>query len=107
MHENLENNTMCPKFEKAFTLLGKRWTGLIIKTLLNGTQRFSEMDESIPNMSPRMLAERLKELEAEEIIKRTVYPVVPVRIEYELTEKGKDLQKVMDELQNWAEKWCN
>ena len=106
MDESIGKNHMCPKFEKAFELLGKRWTGLIIRTLLNGVQRFSDIDESIPNMSPRMLAERLKELESEEIVKRTVYPVVPVRIEYELTEKGKDLNKVMAEIQCWAEKWC-
>lgn len=96
---------MCPKFENAFELLGKRWTGLIIRTLLNGQKRFSDIAEAIPNMSARMLTERFKELEEEGIIIRKVYPETPVRIEYELTEKGLDLQAVMDEIQNWAEKW--
>lgn len=96
---------MCPKFENAFELLGKRWTGLIIRTLLNGQKRFSDIAEAIPNMSARMLTERFKELEEEGIILRKVYPETPVRIEYELTEKGLDLQAVMDEIQNWAEKW--
>lgn len=96
---------MCPKFESAFEILGKRWTGLIIRTLLSGQKRFSDIAESIPNMSARMLTERFKELENEGIVVRKVYPETPVRIEYELTEKGKELEPVMDEIQKWAEKW--
>lgn len=96
---------MCPRFENAFELLGKRWTGLIIRTLLNGQNRFSDIEDAIPNMSARMLTERFKELEKEGIILRKVYPETPVRIEYELTEKGRALQSVMDEIQKWAEKW--
>ncbi len=96
---------MCPKFEAAFELLGKRWTGLIIQTLLSGNKRFSEIEDSIPNLSARMLTERFKELEGNGIIIRHVYPETPVRIEYELTQKGKELQKAMEEIQKWAEKW--
>ncbi|WP_459478421.1 winged helix-turn-helix transcriptional regulator [Clostridium saccharoperbutylacetonicum] len=101
----MEKYHMCPRFENAFELLGKRWTGLIIRTLLNGQNRFSDIADAIPNMSARMLTERFKELEKEGIIVRRVYPETPVRIEYELTEKGKELQLVMDEVQKWAEKW--
>ncbi|MBU5426028.1 helix-turn-helix transcriptional regulator [Tissierella pigra] len=101
----MEKYHLCPKFEDAFELLGKRWTGLIIRTLLNGQKRFTDISASIPNMSARMLTERFKELEQEGIVVRKVYPETPVRIEYELTEKGKALQTVMDEIQNWAEKW--
>ncbi len=101
----MEKYHLCPKFEDAFELLGKRWTGLIIRTLLSGQKRFSEISSAIPNMSARMLTERFKELESQGIVVRTVYPETPVRIEYELTEKGKDLSKSMDEIQNWAEKW--
>jgi len=101
----MEKYHMCPRFENAFELLGKRWTGLIIRTLLSGRNRFSDIEESIPNMSARMLTERFKELEKEGIILRKVYPETPVRIEYELTEKGRDLQSAMDEIQKWAEKW--
>ncbi len=96
---------MCPKFENAFELLGKRWTGLIIRTLLSGQKRFSDIADAIPNMSSRMLTERFRELEREGIVIRKVYPEVPVRIEYELTEKGQELEIVMDEIQKWAEKW--
>lgn len=101
----MEKYHMCPKFENAFELLGKRWTGLIIRTLLNGHKRFSDIAEAIPNMSARMLTERFKELEKEGIVIRTVYPETPVRIEYELTEKGAELQAAMNEIQKWAEKW--
>ena len=101
----MEKYHMCPKFENAFELLGKRWTGLIIRTLLSGQKRFSDIADVIPNMSARMLTERLKELESEGIVIRKVYPEIPVRIEYELTEKGQELKIVMDEIQKWAEKW--
>ena len=101
---DIEKYHMCPKFESAFELLGKRWTGLIIRTILNGQHRFSDIEEAIPNMSSRMLTERLKELDKEGIIVRKVYPETPVRIEYELTEKGLELENVMDEIQKWAEK---
>ncbi|ERK30691.1 winged helix-turn-helix transcriptional regulator [Clostridium intestinale] len=101
----MEKYHMCPKFENAFELLGKRWTGLIIRTLMSGQKRFSDIAEAIPNMSARMLTERFKELEKEGIITRKVYPEIPVRIEYELSEKGKELEAAMDEIQRWAEKW--
>ena len=96
---------LCPRFEAAFELLGKRWTGLIIRTLLSGPKRFSDIQEVIPALSARMLTERFKELEEQGILTRSVYPEMPVRIEYTLTDKGKDLEKAMDEIQKWAEKW--
>lgn len=101
----MEKYHMCPKFEAAFELLGKRWTGLIIRTLLEGQKRFSDIAEAIPNMSARMLTERFRELEKEGIIVRKVFPETPVRIEYELSEKGRELQAVMNEVQKWAERW--
>jgi Predicted transcriptional regulators len=101
----MEKYQMCPKFEAAFELLGKKWTGLIIRTLMSGQNRFSDIQEAIPSMSARMLTERFKELEKEGIVIRKVYPEVPVRIEYELTEKGFEFKAAMDEIQKWAEKW--
>lgn len=94
---------LCPKFETAFELLGKRWTGLIIRVLLSGPKRFKDISDMIPSMSDRMLSERFKELEAAGILIRHVYPETPVRIEYELTEKGKGLEAAMQELQKWAD----
>jgi DNA-binding HxlR family transcriptional regulator len=101
----MDNFHLCPKFETAFELLGKRWTGLIIRSLQDGPKRYKDISQLIPGMSDRMITERFKELEEAGIVKRNVYPEKPVRIEYELTEKGKALSPVMDEVQNWADNW--
>ncbi|WP_211745222.1 helix-turn-helix domain-containing protein [Paenibacillus sp. Marseille-Q4541] len=98
---------MCPRFETAFSFLGKRWNGLIIRTLMDGPKRFKDISNLIPQMSDKMLSERMKDLESEGILTRHVYPETPVRIEYELTEKGKALEPVMAQIQNWAEEWID
>lgn len=98
------NSNLCPKFEKAMGIIGQRWTGLIINQLLHGPQRFCTIKSSMP-ISARVLSERLKDLESEGIVIRNVYPETPVRIEYSLTEKGKELKPLMKELEIWAEKW--
>lgn len=104
---NSQDFSMCPRFETAFSVLGKRWNGLIIYSLMSGPKRFKDISHIIPSMSDKMLSERMKDLENEGILVRHVYPETPVRIEYELTEKGKALQPVMDQVQNWAEHWCD
>jgi DNA-binding HxlR family transcriptional regulator len=96
--------TICPRFEKAMSLLSQRWTGLIIFQLLSGPQRFCSMESSI-GVSGRVLSERLKELEHEGIVKREVYPETPVRIEYSLTDKGIALQPLMREIERWSLDW--
>lgn len=98
---------LCPKFETAFELLGKRWTGLIIRVLMNGPMRFKDISAMIPDMSDRMLTERFKELEQAGIVVRNVYPEMPIRIEYELTEKGKALRPVMQAVQSWGDEWVD
>jgi len=70
----VDYSKMCPKYEAAIDLLGKKWTGLIIRVLLGGSKRFRDIKEQIPEMSDKMLADRLKELEALGVVKRTVYP---------------------------------
>ncbi|UII57732.1 helix-turn-helix transcriptional regulator [Cytobacillus spongiae] len=96
---------LCPKFEKAMQILSKRWTGLIVYRLLSGSLRFSEIEASMP-ISGRLLSERLKELEEEGIVHRSVYAnVVPVRVEYGLTDKGQALEPIMREIQSWAYEW--
>ena len=102
----MDYSKMCPKYECATELLGKKWTGLIVRVLLGGPKRFKEMKEQIPEMSDKMLTDRMKELEHYQIIKRTVYPEMPVRIEYELTEKGRGLEPVIQSIQEWSEAWC-
>lgn len=99
------NEKLCPKMEHTLNLLGKKWTGLIVLSLLDGPRKFSEMEKFIPNISSRLLTERLKELVAEEIIEKKVYPETPVRIEYKLTKKGLDLSSTYHKIGEWAEKW--
>ena len=101
----MDFSRMCPKFESAVEVLGKRWTGLIIRVLMGGPKRFKEIKEQIPEMSDKMLTDRMKELESEGIVARRVYPETPVRIEYELTEKGKSLEDVIVSIQHWSEQW--
>ncbi len=98
------NGNTCPRLEKAMSILGQRWTGLIIYQLLNGPQRFCTVEAAMP-ISARVLSERLKDLEKEGIVKRQVYPETPVRIEYSLTEKGMALEPIMNEIASWAEQW--
>ncbi|WP_117168359.1 winged helix-turn-helix transcriptional regulator [Paraliobacillus sediminis] len=95
---------LCPRFEKAMQLFGKRWVGLVLFELLEGPKRFSQMETELP-ISGRLLSERLKMLEQESIVERRVYSEFPVRIEYVLTEKGLALQPVIKDIQNWAEAW--
>jgi len=101
------HRALCPRFHKAVELVGARWTGAIIHLLLPGRARFSELRLAIPDMSDRMLSERLRELEAEGIVERTVIPDVPVRIEYALTDKGRALQAALDAIGRWAERWVS
>lgn len=96
---------ICPRFDRAFKILGKRWNGLIIRMLADHPLRFGELDHAIPDVSARMLAARLKELEKYRLILRTVYPEVPVLIEYSLSKKGMELEKALDSIQVWADKW--
>jgi DNA-binding HxlR family transcriptional regulator len=96
---------MCPRYEKAVGILGKRWTGLIIKVLLGGPARFNQIHAVIKQVSDRVLTERLRELEAEGLVERSVYPESPVRIEYSLTSKGRALEPVINAIGHWAEEW--
>jgi DNA-binding HxlR family transcriptional regulator len=99
------DTAFCPRYHKAVELIGRRWSGAVIRALMSGITRFSELSEIVPGLSDRMLAERLKELEAEGIVLRSVIPETPVRVEYTLTEKGRDLEAVMQALSGWAERW--
>lgn len=95
----------CPRFEKAAELLGKKWTGLILRSLMGGSRRFGEIRVNVPELSDRVLSERLRELEDEGIVSRVVHTTKPVLIEYGLTEMGRDLSGVVDAIQGWAERW--
>jgi DNA-binding HxlR family transcriptional regulator len=98
------DKSICPRFEKAMTILSQRWTGMIIYQLLSGPQRFCTIESSI-GVSGRVLSERLKDLENEGIVKRKVYPDTPVRIEYSLTDKGIALEPLMRDIEKWSQSW--
>ncbi|SDJ57807.1 winged helix-turn-helix transcriptional regulator [Salimicrobium halophilum] len=100
----MDTSKICPKFEKAMSILSKRWTGLVIYQLMEGPQRFCTIESSV-GISGRLLSDRLKHLENEGIVKREVFPETPVRIEYSLTEKGKDMEPLMKELESWSGEW--
>ncbi len=95
----------CPSFHVAVELLGRRWTGAIVRNLLAGSVRFSEILQAVPGLSDRLLSQRLRELEAEGVVTRVVYPETPVRIEYQLTEKGRELERIVKDLGEWADRW--
>ena len=96
---------LCPRFHRASELIGRRWTGAIIYVLLKQRCRFATLREAIPQITDRMLSERLQELEQQGIVDRSVIPETPVRVEYELTKKGRALAQAMDAIAAWAEKW--
>src|SRR5574341_2104584 len=100
-----ELGAFCPHYHHAVELIGRRWTGAILRALLVGVCRFSDLTETIPGLSDRMLSERLKELEAEGVVVRSVIPETPVRVEYHLTEKGRSLSSVIEAVAGWADAW--
>ena len=99
------NGTLCPRFHKAIELIGSRWTGAVLRLLMGGRARFAELRDAIPDISDRMLAERLKGLEAYELVERKVFAETPVRVEYHLTDRGRALGPVFAALGEWANKY--
>ncbi|MFC0417451.1 winged helix-turn-helix transcriptional regulator [Cytobacillus solani] len=102
----MNKSLICPRFEKAMSIISQRWTGLVIYQLLNGPQRFSTIEAAI-GISGRVLSERLKDLEQEGIVKREVFPETPVRIEYSLTDKGLSLEPLMKDIEKWSQTWLD
>jgi DNA-binding HxlR family transcriptional regulator len=102
-HDN--SLSVCPLYHHAVELVGRRWTGAILMALFQGASRFTDISHAVPGLSDRLLSERLKELDAEGIVTRTVHPEMPVRIEYQLTEKGRDLSGVAEAVTDWASRW--
>lgn len=100
------SDQICMRYQHALEIVGKRWTCLIVKVLLDGPLRFNELAARLKVVSDRMLSERLKELEAEGVIERRVLPETPVRVEYRLTEKGRALTPVIEAIGQWSTDWC-
>jgi DNA-binding HxlR family transcriptional regulator len=99
--------SLCARFHRASELIGRRWTGAIIFVLLTSRCRFAALRDAIPDITDRMLSDRLHELEAEGIVERTVIPETPVRVEYELTRKGRALASAIDSIKDWAHRWTD
>ncbi|MFX3631487.1 MAG: winged helix-turn-helix transcriptional regulator [Candidatus Pristimantibacillus sp.] len=91
--------------EKTLDVLGGKWAFLVLRELFGGTKRFSELQRSIPAVSPRALTTTLRHLEQMGVLERTVFPTVPVTVEYSLTPKGEDLHQILKEMKLWAAKW--
>jgi DNA-binding HxlR family transcriptional regulator len=100
-----ETPGLCERFHQAIELIGGRWTGALISLLLRGPARYCSLREAVPDISDRMLSERLRELEAEGIVARIVVPETPVRVEYKLTPKGEALEPALKALGKWAERF--
>lgn len=95
---------LCPKFEQASTLIGKRWVNLIIFELLSGPKRFNDLQDKL-EISAKMLSLRLNQLEDENVLTRKIYPEKPIRVEYALTDKGKTLEPIIKEIVSWSQQW--
>ncbi len=105
-HEHSSTPNMCPHYEAAMELLAKRWTGLILTTLLDEPARFSSISNSVDGISDRMLSQRLVELEEIGMVERKVDSTQrPVLVEYASTQMARELAPVFNALQHWAEKW--
>jgi DNA-binding HxlR family transcriptional regulator len=95
----------CPLYHEAVELVGRRWTGAILAVLMEGALRFSEIASAVPELSDRLLSERMKELERRGIVERTVISGPPLRVEYELSQMGRELEPALAEIERWANRW--
>ena len=95
----------CRAYQQASELLGRRWTGMILYTLLQGPQRFNELLSSVYGISDRLLTERLRELEEKGLVARHVIAESPIRAEYSLTESGRDAEEIVAAIFRWGNKW--
>jgi DNA-binding HxlR family transcriptional regulator len=97
--------SVCPDFHEAIELIGRRWTGAILCSLIEGPRRFGELGKVVPGLSDRLLSQRLRELEDEGLVQRDVEAGTPVRVTYSLTETGEALGPAIQELKTWAKQW--
>ena len=100
-----EVHKVCVRFHTAIELLGARWTGAVLRALFTGSHRFADIKAAVPSLSDTMLSQRLRELEAAGILERQVLPTTPVRVEYHLTQMGREVQPVLDAVIAWSHRW--
>ncbi|MEU1542383.1 helix-turn-helix domain-containing protein [Actinacidiphila glaucinigra] len=95
----------CPRYHLAVEMIGRRWAGVILRELLRGATHFRQISDAIPDITDKLLSDRLKRFEQEGVVERHVLPTTPVTIEYRLTAKGRALEEVVREISTWAESW--
>ncbi|WP_394147091.1 winged helix-turn-helix transcriptional regulator [Shewanella atlantica] len=105
-HTQYDCNLGCP-VEATLEVIGGKWKGVILHHLLSKTTRFNELRRLMPEITQRMLTKQLRELEADGIISRKVYPQVPPKVEYSMTEYGNTLAPVIEALQSWGVEYLN
>jgi DNA-binding HxlR family transcriptional regulator len=94
------NQVTCP-VERTLNILGNRWVTLVVWHLLDGRKRFGQLKATVPGISGKILTDRLRELEAHGFVTREMFAEVPVRVEYELTERGRSLHIILDAMCAW------
>lgn len=94
----------CP-VETTLTMISDKWKVLILRDLLPGTKRFGELKKSIGNVSQKVLTAQLRQMEESGLLIRTVFPEVPPRVEYTLTELGTSLKPILDAMYNWGQEY--
>ena len=97
---------VCQHCQRAAEILGRRWTTQVIRVLLAGPRRFGELRDAVPGISDHLLSERLKQLEDDGIVRRSVHDERPIRIDYALTEAGRGLETAIVALGEWAERYA-
>jgi DNA-binding HxlR family transcriptional regulator len=102
---SLESRDGC--IASAMGVIGNKWTALILRDLVDGPQRFSELEKSVGNINPRTLSQRLDDLEECQIITKKSFAEVPPHIEYTLTAKGRDLVPILKQMATWGEKYLS
>jgi DNA-binding HxlR family transcriptional regulator len=101
-----DDGRICEHVQRAAELVARRWVPQVIYAMQVGPRRYTDLKTAIPQISDAVLSERLKELEAAEIVIRSVEPSTPVRIEYTLSPRGEELASALGELRVWAERWA-
>jgi DNA-binding HxlR family transcriptional regulator len=105
MVPDADSERFCPFYHEAIEMVGRRWTGAILRALIDGPLRFSELAQAIPEISDRLLSERMKELEARGLVTRTVIAGPPLQVRYGLSQMGQELGPAIAEVQRWGRRW--
>jgi len=101
----VEAAVVCHRYHEAVELIGRRWSGAILFCLIGGPRYFSEVSAAVPGMSDRLLSRRLRELEAEGLVERSVHEGPPARVSYRLSPSGEALEPALSALYDWAQDW--